>query len=91
MGVHLHAGRGPGQGGQEERQAGEEDPGQPGESFLGRVQAAPGPGQHHGDGHKEDVQTQSNIRSRTNARAGELSPQQAAGRPAGHPSPLRQF
>ena len=57
VGVHLHAGRGPGQGGQEERQAREEDPGQSGESLLGRVQAPARAGQHHGDGHQENVQT----------------------------------
>ena len=41
----------------EERQAGEEDPGQSGESLLGRVQASARAGQHHGDGHQENVQT----------------------------------
>ena len=50
------------QGGKEERQAGEEDPGQSGAGLLGRVPASPGPGQHHGDGHQEDVQAERHLR-----------------------------
>ena len=76
VGVHLHAGGGPGQGGQEERQAGTEDPGQSGESILGRVQAAPGAGQHHRDGHQENVQTKPDLRSGTNTSPWEQSAQQ---------------
>ena len=70
MGVHLHAGRGPGQGGQEERQAGAEDPGQPGESILGRVPATTRPGQHHRDGHQENVQTKPDLRPGANTSPG---------------------
>ena len=49
-------------GGKEERQAGEEDPGQSGASLLGRVPSSPGPGQHHRDGHQEDVQAERHLR-----------------------------
>ena len=40
MGVHLYAGGSPVQGGQEEGQTGEEDPGHTGESILGCVSTA---------------------------------------------------
>ena len=77
MGVHLHAGGGPGQGGQEERQAGAEDPGQSGEGILGRVQAAPRPGQHHGDGHQENVQTEPDLRAGSYTSPGQAGDQSA--------------
>ncbi len=56
MGVHLHAGGGPVEGGQEEGQAGAKDPRHSGESLLGRVPASSGLCEHDRPGHQESVQ-----------------------------------